>query len=157
MLASKANDIARVNIYLLLHWIYRACYGQCHEKPSEITQGEGDVTDSPRCCGANQSGQCLQVGIGQDGAARLDAQAAESGAQMQGGGAMSEEIRRHHPFEVRCSSCGAPIVWFRTKNGKRMPVDEASTQPADAEHQLDLKRHISHFATCPNANQHRRK
>ena len=69
---------------------------------------------------------------------------------------MSEEIRRHHPFEVKCSSCGAAIVWFRTKAGKRMPVDESSTLPTDAEHQLDLKRHISHFVTCPNANQHRR-
>jgi hypothetical protein len=32
-----------------------------------------------------------------------------------------------------------------------MPVDEASTCPTDAEHQLDLKRHVSHFSTCPDA------
>jgi hypothetical protein len=70
---------------------------------------------------------------------------------------MSDEIRRRHPFTVPCSSCGAPIVWFRTKAGKRMPVDEASTQSTDAEHQLDLSRHRSHFATCPNADQHRRR
>jgi hypothetical protein len=66
------------------------------------------------------------------------------------------EIRRKHPFTVQCSSCGADIVWFRTKNGKRMPVDESSMQPNDAEHQLDLKRHISHFSTCPDADKHRR-
>lgn len=68
---------------------------------------------------------------------------------------MTEDIRRKHPFTVRCSSCGADIVWFRTKAGKRMPVDEATTAPTDAEHMLDLSRHRSHFATCPNANQHR--
>lgn len=69
---------------------------------------------------------------------------------------MTERIRQRHPFEVSCSSCGAAIVWFRTKSGKRMPVDATSTLPTDAEHQLDLKRHISHFATCPNAPQHRK-
>jgi hypothetical protein len=66
------------------------------------------------------------------------------------------EIRRRHPFAVPCSSCGAWIVWFRTKAGKKMPVDEETTQPTDAEHQLDLKRHRSHFATCKFADQHRR-
>lgn len=69
---------------------------------------------------------------------------------------MSEEIRRKHPFTVRCSSCDAEIVWFKTRNGKRMPVDERSTQPTDREDQLDLSRHVSHFSTCPHADQHRR-
>lgn len=64
---------------------------------------------------------------------------------------------RHHPFETRCRSCEALIVWFKTASGKRMPVDAATTKPTDAEHQLDLKRHKSHFATCPNANDHRRE
>jgi|GEM_PF-1422513 hypothetical protein len=63
---------------------------------------------------------------------------------------------RHHPFETQCRSCGALIVWFRTKAGKRMPVDAATTQPTDAVHQLDLSRHVSHFTTCPNAAEHRR-
>ena len=67
-----------------------------------------------------------------------------------------EQIRRRHPLASSCSSCGASIVWFKTAAGKRIPVDEASTLPTDAAHQLDLKRHKSHFATCPNANQHRR-
>lgn len=69
---------------------------------------------------------------------------------------MNEQIRRPHPFATSCSSCGARIVWFRTASGERMPVDEITCEPTDAEHQLDLKRHKSHFATCPNANQHRR-
>lgn len=67
-----------------------------------------------------------------------------------------ETIRRRHPLVRQCSSCGADIVWFRTKTGNRMPVDEATTKPTDAEHQLDLNRHKSHFATCPQADQHRR-
>lgn len=68
----------------------------------------------------------------------------------------TEQIRRPHPFATRCSSCSASIVWFKTASGKRMPVDESSTQPTDRADQLDLTRHKSHFATCPNANQHRR-
>lgn len=64
---------------------------------------------------------------------------------------MNEQIRRRHPLATSCSSCGATIVWFRTLAGKKMPVDEASTQPTDAQHQLDLKRHVSHFATCSDA------
>lgn len=42
----------------------------------------------------------------------------------------------------RCRSCDALIVWTRTPNGKRMPVD-----PDGA----------SHFATCPQAGQWRRR
>lgn len=63
---------------------------------------------------------------------------------------------RHHPFETQCSGCGALIVWFRTASGKRMPVNAETTKPTDAEHQLDLKRHTSHFATCSKANEFRR-
>ena len=66
------------------------------------------------------------------------------------------EVRRQHPFTRQCSSCGQNVVWFRTAKGKRMPVDEATTRPTDREDQLDLTRHISHFATCPNADKHRR-
>lgn len=69
---------------------------------------------------------------------------------------MTDMPRRKHPFTTQCRSCGADIVWFRTKNDKRMPIDEASTKSTDAEHQLDLKRHVSHFSTCPDADHHRR-
>lgn len=67
-----------------------------------------------------------------------------------------EGIRERHPFEVPCKSCGMPVVWFRTKNGKRMPVDAETTKPADAEHQLDLARHRSHFSTCRDADEWRK-
>ena len=69
---------------------------------------------------------------------------------------MTEEIRRIHPLATRCTSCEARIVWFKTLAGKKMPVDEASTLPTDRADQLDLKRHKSHFATCPDANKHRK-
>lgn len=69
---------------------------------------------------------------------------------------MSDDIRRVHPLATRCKSCDARIVWFVTASGKRMPVDENSTLPTDAAHQLDLARHKSHFATCKFADQHRR-
>lgn len=40
-----------------------------------------------------------------------------------------------------CRSCGATIFWFVTNRNRRMPLDGDGT---------------SHFATCPNAAQHRR-
>jgi hypothetical protein len=69
---------------------------------------------------------------------------------------MSAPIRRQHPHATRCRSCDALIVWFTTAAGKKMPVDEATTQPTDAEHQLDLTRHKSHFATCSEADKWRK-
>lgn len=70
---------------------------------------------------------------------------------------MNEEtIRRRHPFAVNCISCGKFIVWFKTKAGKNMPVDEETTEPTDRADQLNLARHTSHFATCPNADHHRK-
>jgi len=71
--------------------------------------------------------------------------------------------------EATCRSCGAPIVWVvMFPSGKRMPLDAKPLHglirvepgaPAtghmrgkDAE---DL--YVSHFATCPNAAQHRKK
>lgn len=60
----------------------------------------------------------------------------------------------HERRIVRCRSCRARIVWFETPAGKRMPVDADTVEPDDDE--LDLGRHVSHFATCPDANHHRR-
>lgn len=65
----------------------------------------------------------------------------------------------------RCSSCGAEIIWTVTAAGKRMPVDSAPvgkvtvlrTNAADALTPLSrqVDHFVSHFATCPNAQQHR--
>lgn len=87
---------------------------------------------------------------------------------------MSDERRL-----ARCNSCEAPIRWTITeKHGKRMPVDAEPVKAARGFRLLDgrdvgdgetlVARFItkpeigerlfqSHFATCPNATQHRRK
>ncbi len=57
---------------------------------------------------------------------------------------------------AECKSCGAIIVWLRTKQGHNMPVDYHTFNTGDPGI-FDLKRgHISHFATCPNASRHRK-
>lgn len=79
----------------------------------------------------------------------------------------------------KCNSCGAEIIWCVTTKGKRMPVDAAERtdgtgvyvitrpdgDPLACTSLLDVPevmaraykaRHLSHFATCPNAAQHRR-
>lgn len=79
---------------------------------------------------------------------------------------------------AECRSCGAAILWARTERDKPIPLD-AEPDPAgrivfvsgdtvrvlrkDEEppsHALVPRkgqRYTSHFATCPNAEQHRRK
>lgn len=78
-----------------------------------------------------------------------------------------------------CRSCSAPIIWTKTRRGKAMPCDlkpvedgdfflfrrsghiEAvhvrSQHPSAAKaHERKQDRFKSHFATCPQAGQHRR-
>lgn len=43
---------------------------------------------------------------------------------------------------ARCKGCRRMILWVTTKAGKKMPVDQAGT---------------SHFVTCPEADQFRRR
>lgn len=76
---------------------------------------------------------------------------------------------------AHCRSCDAPIIWTVTQNGKKMPVD---ADPVIAERGFRLEEdddphepptalftvapfdgerlHLSHFATCPDAREHRR-
>lgn len=80
-----------------------------------------------------------------------------------------------------CRSCGRQILWIRTTAGKNMPVDTAYVDyvlPKEGEkaaekivtpngevvsanratgEERDGFGYISHFATCPNAAQHRRR
>lgn len=56
----------------------------------------------------------------------------------------------------QCSSCQADIVWLMTEKGKRMPVNAATVKAGDYLFEPDGA-HISHFATCPNAQAHRRQ
>lgn len=63
--------------------------------------------------------------------------------------------------QAQCGSCQAPIYWIETARGKRMPVDcdvdggrrPFTGVPGDGERD---GRGVSHFATCPNAEEHRR-
>lgn len=60
-----------------------------------------------------------------------------------------------------CSSCGAMIIWFKTEAGRPHPVDVTSVKATDMHLDLLTKSHpqgthISHFSTCPNADQHRK-
>ena len=62
---------------------------------------------------------------------------------------------------TRCRSCGAPIIWMVTEQGKKIPVDPDDVDEIDLEYEegtpiFDPSTHISHFATCPDANKWRR-
>jgi hypothetical protein len=65
-----------------------------------------------------------------------------------------DTTEEHERRIVRCRTCRAKIIWFKTSAGKNMPVDADTVEPEDEE--LDLPRHVSHFATCPEADKHRR-
>ena len=79
-----------------------------------------------------------------------------------------------------CRSCGAEIVWIITAKGKAMPCDVKKIKGVRAKfgdtllvteagtiERVDVRApiggvpsvegYISHFATCPNADTHRRK
>ncbi len=88
---------------------------------------------------------------------------------------------------VKCKSCGAQITWIVTQNGRSMPCDfpavkyqenrkgksqivtsdgrvvradvitDDDKQTSLLEKIVDGEGYISHFATCPYANEHRRK
>jgi hypothetical protein len=62
----------------------------------------------------------------------------------------------HERRIVRCKSCHAKIIWFKTAVGRNMPVDADTVEPEDNVEELDLRRHISHFATCPQSAEHRK-
>ncbi|KKK70334.1 hypothetical protein LCGC14_2925040 [marine sediment metagenome] len=57
-----------------------------------------------------------------------------------------------------CSSCGADIVWGKTKAGKRIPLDAAPIGGLMNEETGEVMRlRQTHFATCPNAKEHRKR
>jgi len=71
----------------------------------------------------------------------------------------------------QCRSCGAPIFWAETEHGNRMPLDAEAVRP-ESKNTFVLRQgvavavpplvyfnephYISHFATCPHADQHRK-
>ena len=54
-----------------------------------------------------------------------------------------------------CKSCGAKIIWMKTKLGKNIPVDWLE----EIEHKIEFipQSMVAHFSTCPNAGVHRKK
>lgn len=63
-------------------------------------------------------------------------------------------LERHERRITRCNSCRARIIFLATSTGKKMPVDADSVDPEELI--FEPKKHESHFATCPNADSHRR-
>lgn len=62
---------------------------------------------------------------------------------------------RHEMRQKRCRACRARIIFLKTSSGKAMPVDADTVEASDD--QFDHERHVSHFATCPDAPQFRRR
>lgn len=58
---------------------------------------------------------------------------------------------------IPCRSCGAPIRFLESPagNGKKIPVDAETCDERDRYYGKECG-HISHFATCPAAQAHRR-
>ncbi len=56
-----------------------------------------------------------------------------------------------------CSSCGRPVAFVRTAADREMPVDLETLrdEPADLFGRT-VQTAVSHFATCPRADEHRR-
>jgi len=64
-----------------------------------------------------------------------------------------------------CKSCGAPIEWAVTEHGKRIPMDQG--MHADGNMTVDSfgtarmteerPARRTHFQSCPDAPEHRRK
>lgn len=64
----------------------------------------------------------------------------------------------------RCKSCNQEIIWAVTPKGKNTPLDAKKVKIAQV---MDMggilkieeahEGHLSHWATCPNADEHRRK
>ncbi|HKE66002.1 MAG TPA: hypothetical protein VKB59_15305 [Micromonosporaceae bacterium] len=76
-----------------------------------------------------------------------------------------------------CRSCGKPVLWVETANGKRMPVDPEpsprgnlwlSFDPdraaftahtaarGNGDEPASVARYVAHFVTCPQADDWRR-
>lgn len=69
-----------------------------------------------------------------------------------------------------CAACEAPMVWARTKGGRRIPLDPEPTERGNVTVSVDLfgdlladvgapgpGKYVSHFATCPKAASFRKE
>jgi len=60
-----------------------------------------------------------------------------------------------------CKSCGAAILWVVMGTGARMPLDPKPQKLVTLDDMPEARGYVhdcyaSHFATCPNAAQHRK-
>lgn len=90
---------------------------------------------------------------------------------------MTNEVRPELA-QKPCRSCGAPMVWVRTEKQRRMPLDAEPVPPgtrgtfvlrdtlspegplaiaAGSDELPGELYYTSHFATCPQAAEHRRR
>ncbi len=61
-------------------------------------------------------------------------------------------------MSATCSSCGAPIVWGKTKTGKRIKLDAEPIGGLLNEETGEVMRlRQTHFVTCPAADEFRKK
>ena len=65
-----------------------------------------------------------------------------------------------------CKSCGAEIIWIKTPTGKNAPIDAKPEKrwaeinrfsASEPRRWALLDTYLPHFASCPNADQHRRE
>lgn len=56
-----------------------------------------------------------------------------------------------------CKSCGVLIMWKKTKNGKRMPIEYNPDLNGDSNELFDPTRMVSHFDNCAHADEHRNR
>lgn len=75
-----------------------------------------------------------------------------------------------------CRSCRRPLLWLRTGGGKHMPVDpdpvlggnlladtrRGTVEVVHEQARIDAEErgeplYVSHFVTCPNADEHRQR
>ncbi len=61
-----------------------------------------------------------------------------------------------------CKSCGASILWVRTAKGKQMPLDTKPQKLITLDDMPEATGYMTdcytpHWATCPQAAQHRRR
>lgn len=68
-------------------------------------------------------------------------------------------------MSATCGSCGAPLEWAKTLRGRSIPVDPETVESGNLRVVDGIAYfgspgsgdRVSHFATCPNADQHRRR
>ena len=51
-----------------------------------------------------------------------------------------------HVWEVKCASCGAPMAFVKTPNGKAMPLSLATIEVRDS-----IRYALPHWIDCPSA------